>query len=130
MVVVTQFSYRRGRLHERGHTGEDIVGGLANDVFGRLSTAQNVVHLGDDVGSVSRRLDAQEVVFLEVLRRVVAKPLFDLVREAVQVGVAIDVRFHKCRIVEPGQYLNDVEYIGDQRAVEARLGFVNGQRSR
>ena len=54
-------------------------------------------------------------MFLEVLCRVVAKPLFDLVREAVQISVAIDV--------ESWQQLDDVEDVGDQRTVKPRFRF-------
>ena len=41
-----QFSYRRGRLHERGHAGKDLVGGRDNNSFRRFPDAQHVVQVG------------------------------------------------------------------------------------
>ena len=99
-------SCRRGRLHVRGHAGEDVVGARGLSGFCRLAAAQQAIHFGDDVGGVGGRRDAQQVMLLEVLSGVVAQPLFDLLRKAVEVRVAVDV--------EPRQDLHQVQNIGDQ----------------
>ena len=93
MVVVTFHAARAPMNADMRVKMSSAVGPITFSA--RFSAPQHVVHLRDDVGSVGRRRDAQEVVFLEVLRGVVAKPLFDLVREAVQVSVAIDVECGK-----------------------------------
>ena len=84
--------------------------------FCRLAAAQQAIHFGHDVGGIGGRRHTQQVMLLQVLSGVVAKPLFDLLRKAVQVRVAVDV--------ESRQDLHQVQNIGDQGAVEARLRLV------
>ena len=69
-------------------------------------SSQETVHLRDDVRRIRCRGDAQEIVLLEVLRRVVAQPLLDLLRKSIQVRIAIDI--------EAWQNLHQVEDVGHQ----------------
>ena len=60
-----------------------------------LAAVQETVHLRHDVRRVCRRGDAQEVVLFEILRRVVAEPLLDLVCKPIQILVALSIQARK-----------------------------------
>src|SRR6266851_1299400 len=117
--LASRVSCRSRRLHVRGHMGKDVLNGPHHVSFCRglsLTTTEQVVHLSDDLRGICRCSDTQEVVLLESLSRVVAQPLLDLLRKAVQLLVSSDI--------EAGQYLHQVEDVGDQRGMKARLRLV------
>jgi len=93
--LASDVSCGRGRLHVRRHMGK-----MLSTVGSSPPRARSLPHdpathhpfCATMFGGVCRRSDTQEVVLLEVVRGVIAQPLPDLVRKAVQLGISVDVR--------------------------------------
>jgi hypothetical protein len=85
-------SCRRGRLHVRRHVVEDALdrSKALLSLLG-LTIADRLIHAGDDPCGIGRRRHAQQLMLLEIVRRVGAELLAGLLGKSVQLRIARDV---------------------------------------
>jgi hypothetical protein len=81
-----------------------------------LSTAQDGVHLRQDLSGVRSGCNAENLVLLQIVGAEVAQAIFDLRRKPIQVLVLVHI--------ETLEQVDEFEDIGDQRSMESRLRLV------